>query len=115
MKLVGHGNSLDTWNYISEFRIFGYRHKNPADYEQLMVKIYPNPANELVNIQIDEPSFVPDFIKIVTLAGKIIYHEKADPDIRYLQIPIDFRQGIYIVQMGIGDLTMFTQKLVVNQ
>ena len=45
IKLVGQGNSLDNWNFISEFRIFGFRHKNPTSYEDLIVKIYPNPAS----------------------------------------------------------------------
>jgi hypothetical protein len=114
IKLVGQGNSLDSWNFISEFRILGFRHKNPTSYEDLIVKIYPNPACEKVNVIIDEPAFNPDFIKIVSLAGKILYSDKVDPDVRQLQIPIDFRQGVYLVQMGTGSLTMFTQKLVVT-
>ena len=114
VKLVGQGNSADKWNYIAEFRIFGYRHKNPVDYEDQIVKIYPNPAHELVNILIDEPTFVPDFIKIVSLTGKTIFDSKVDPDIKQFQIPIDFKQGIYVVQMGTGDLTVFTQKLIVS-
>ena len=113
IKLVGQGNSLDNWNFISEFRIFGFRHKNPARYEDLIVKIYPNPASEMFNILIDEPSFNPDFINIVSLTGKILYTEKIDPEIRQLQVPVNFRPGIYIVQMGIGEVTVFTQKLVV--
>jgi hypothetical protein len=114
VKLVGQGNSLDSWNYISEFRIFGYKHKNPVDYEEQSVKIYPNPAHELVNILIDEPTFMPDFIKIASLTGKVIYDDKVDPYIRQFQIPIDFKQGIYIVQMGTGDITTFTQKIIVT-
>jgi uncharacterized repeat protein (TIGR02059 family) len=114
VKLVGQGNSTDKWNYIAEFRIFGRRHKNPVDYEEQIVKIYPNPAHELVNILIDEPTFMPDFIKIASLTGKVIYDDKVDPYIRQFQIPIDFKQGIYIVQMGTGDITMFTQKIIVT-
>jgi hypothetical protein len=63
VKLVGQGNSTDTWNYIGEFRIFGYKHKNPADYEELLVKIYPNPARKFFNILIDE-RHQSDFIKL---------------------------------------------------
>lgn len=115
MKFVGLGNSLDKWNYISEFRIFGYRHKDLVDYEDQIVKIYPNPAKEIVNIRIDEPAFVPDFIKIVDLTGKHLYDDKVDPDIRQLQIPLDFKHGIYIIQMGTGNIIMFAQKLVVEK
>jgi uncharacterized repeat protein (TIGR02059 family) len=115
IKLVGQGNSVDSWNYISEFRIFGNKHKNPPDYEEQIVKIYPNPAHQLVNVLIDEQSFMPDFIQIVSLTGKVIYNNKIDPGIRQFQIPVDFKQGIYIIQMGTGDITLFTQKLIVSQ
>jgi uncharacterized repeat protein (TIGR02059 family) len=114
VKLIGQGNSVDKWNYISEFRIFGYRHKNPADYEEQIVKIYPNPAHELINILIDESTFVPDFIKIISLTGKVIFNGKINLGTRQLQIPIDFKRGIYVVQMGTGDLTVFTQKIIVT-
>jgi uncharacterized repeat protein (TIGR02059 family) len=114
VKLVGQGNSADKWNYFAEFRIFGLRHNNPVDYENQIVKIFPNPAHEQVNIKIDEPTFVPDFIKIVSLAGKIIYDSKVDPGTEQFQIPVDFKEGIYVVQMGTGSLTVFTQKLIVT-
>lgn len=113
LKFVGLGNSVDTWNYISEFRVFGYRHKNRADYEDLIVKLYPNPARELVNIRIDDDGFNPDFVRILTLDGKVIYSDIVDPLVRNFQIPVNFTHGVYIVQMGTGNITMFTQKLVV--
>jgi hypothetical protein len=114
VKLVGQGNSVDQWNYIAEFGIFGHRHKNPVDYEDQIVKIYPNPAHKLVTILIDEPTFIPDFVKIVSLTGKVLFDSKVAPEIRQLQIPIDFKQGIYVVQMGTGGMTLFTQKLIVS-
>lgn len=113
IKLAGLGNSADTWNYISEFNIFGYEHKKTSDYEDQIVKIYPNPARELVNVLIDEPTFFPDFIKILSLTGNIIYDNIVDPGVRQFQIPTDFNEGIYVLQMGTGEITMFTQKLIV--
>jgi len=115
VKLIGQGNSVDSWNYISEFRIFGYRHKNPSNYENLMVKIYPNPARDVVNILIDDPSFNPDFINIVSLTGTILHTEKIDPGTRQFQVPLNFKAGIYIVQMGTDEMTMFTQKLIISR
>ncbi len=113
LKFVGLGNSIDSWNYISEFRIFGYRHKNRADYEDLIVKLYPNPAREIVNVKIDNAEFNPDFIKILTLDGKVMYSDIVDPMVRDFQVPVNFTHGVYIVQMGMGNITMFTQKLIV--
>jgi len=114
VKIVGLGNATDDWNYISELIIFGHKHRNPADYEEHIVKLYPNPAREMVNIRIDEPTFNPDFIRIHTLAGKLIFTDEIDPLNRELQIPVNFKPGIYIVQMGTGEITVFTQKLVVT-
>jgi len=115
VKVIGQGNDADQWNYISEFGIFGYRHKNPQDYEDQAVKIYPNPAYETVNILIDEETFNPDFIKIITLTGKTVYDNKIDPGIRQFQVPVSFRTGIYIIMMGKEEMTMFTQKLIVSR
>ena len=114
VKLVGHSNSVDNWNYISEFRIFGYKHRIPTSYEEQPVKIYPNPAHEFINIRIDETTLNPDFIRIINLSGKIVFQDKVNPDVKDFQIPINLIQGVYIVQMGSGKLTLFTQKLIVS-
>lgn len=114
VKLAGRTNSLDSWNYISEFKIFGYRQRNPTSYEDQPVKFYPNPALEFVNIRIDDSTFKPDFIRIINMSGKVVFQDKMNPDARDLQIPLNLKQGIYIVQMGSSDFTLFTQKLVVN-
>jgi len=78
------------------------------------VKLYPNPASDLVNVRIEDMNLKPDFIRIVNLTGKVVFEDELDPEIRDFQVPIDFKQGIYIVQMGSGELTYFAQKLVVN-
>ena len=114
IRLVGHSNSSDSWNHISEFKVFGFRHRNPLSFEEQPVKLYPNPASESVNIRIDDATMKPDFIRILNLTGKIVFEGKVDPEITDLQIPINFKGGVYIVQLGSGNLTLFTQKLVVN-
>jgi uncharacterized repeat protein (TIGR02059 family) len=114
IKVIGHGNTTDAWNYISEFRIFGYKHKNPTSYEEQPVKIYPNPAKNYFNVRIDETSVVNDFLRIVSLTGKILFQEKIDPGVSEFRVPINLLKGIYLIQMGAGNLTLFSQKLVVS-
>jgi hypothetical protein len=114
IKLIGHCNSLDTWNYISEFMIFGYKHKNPSTYEEQPVKIYPNPAQDFFNVKIEESSVVHDFIRIISLTGKILFQEKIDPAVNEFQVPINLLKGIYLIQLGSGYITGFSQKLVIE-
>jgi hypothetical protein len=113
IKLVGHSNSGDSWNYISEFKIFGYKHRKPSSYEEQPVKIYPNPAHDYINIRIDEPTLVTDFIRICNLSGKAVFQHEINPDIREYQFPINLHNGIYILQLLSHNLIQFTQKLVI--
>jgi hypothetical protein len=115
IKLVGQSNSVDTWNYISELKLFGFGHRALAFKEQSQIIIYPNPVNEYINISIKEQALTPDFIRIINLSGKVMLEEMLEPDIKELQIPINLFNGVYIVQMGSGDITLFTQKLIVNK
>ena len=113
VKLVGHCNSADSWNYISEFKIFGYKQRKPLSYEEQPVKIYPNPAHDFINIRIDEPTFVADFIRICNLSGKVIFKNEINPNTRELQFPLNLHEGIYILQLLSHNLILFTQKLVI--
>ncbi len=114
VKLVGLSNSADSWNYISELTIFGYGHRLPTSYEQQPVKIFPNPASTFINVRIEETTMAPDFIRIVSLSGKIVFEDMISPDLKEFIIPINLIRGIYIVQIGKGVLTLCTQKLIVN-
>jgi hypothetical protein len=115
IKLIGQGNSIDTWNCISELKIFGYKHRYPSNYEDQPVKIYPNPAHELINIRIDDPTLKPDFIRIINLSGGIVFQDKMNMDAKELQIHFNLIDGTYIVQIGTGNVTFFTQKLIVGK
>jgi len=114
IKLAGLGNSTDSWNYISELKIFGYRHTNSLAYESLAAKIYPNPAKERLTIRIDNSALIPDFIQLIDFSGSVIYRNEVDQDLREFTIPIHAKSGAYIVQLGAGDLPLFTQKLIIE-
>ena len=115
VKFVGHGNLANSWNYISEFRIFGKDLRNPSDFDKQIVKVYPNPATSYTNIRIDDQNFSPDYLRIISLAGKIVMEEELDPALREFKVPLDLIKGIYIIQMGKGSVTMFTQKLIISK
>ena len=114
IKIIGHGNSTDTWNYISEFRIFGYKHKSPTSYEEQPVKIYPNPASNYFNVRIDETSVVYDFLRIISLTGKVLLQHKIDPGVTEFSVAISLLKGVYLIEIGSENVIDFCQKLVVS-
>jgi uncharacterized repeat protein (TIGR02059 family) len=80
----------------------------------LIVNIYPNPANEYLNLSIEEsPVYGPLFIKIIDLSGQVCFDGVLDSTIDFINIPINLETGMYIVQIGSGALTMYSQKLIV--
>jgi uncharacterized protein YjdB len=115
IKITGRGNNFDTWNYISELKIYGYRHKNVPFYESLPVHIFPNPASESITIKLTGsiPEF--DYLHIISLSGKIIYTFKIEHGSPEFTIPVSFKDGVYLVEMGNGNGTLFTQKLIVKR
>jgi uncharacterized repeat protein (TIGR02059 family) len=87
---------------------------NVADPAAPAVKIFPNPANEFINIRIIDPALVPDFIRIINLLGVEVLHDIVNPDVREFQIPVNLLHvGIYVVQIGTDNKTQFSQKLAV--
>ncbi|MDX9946214.1 MAG: T9SS type A sorting domain-containing protein [Bacteroidales bacterium] len=78
------------------------------------VNIYPNPATDHINISIPERTEVIDYIRIVNLSGKDVFHSKVDPDVREIQIRINMPPGFYFVMMGLNNHPYFTEKLVIK-
>jgi hypothetical protein len=90
VKYVGHGNSLNSWNYISKLKIFGSPGKNSISDagEKRKVIVYPNPASDFLSISIEEPTLQPDFIRIIDFSGKIVYEKAIYPAIKNVQFPL---------------------------
>ena len=68
--MVGLGNTNNSGSYISEITIL----VNPiaySDLEENIIKIFPNPARNFVNIQLEEPLSYYCHFKIFDLNGKL--------------------------------------------
>ncbi|NSW95720.1 MAG: discoidin domain-containing protein, partial [Bacteroidales bacterium] len=115
VKLIGHSNAANNWNYISEFQIFGRYVRENRNKDNGQVVIYPNPARDLVNVMIIETALPPDLLRIVSMTGKVVYESKIEPDMKEFQIPVDLINGLYIIQLESGTVTVSAQKLIINK
>jgi len=115
IKLVGHGNSLDSWNKFSEIKVFGSDGGNSAKsaYNSGLVTIYPNPVKELLNLLILEPSSDTQSMRIYNSSGSLCLEKALDPGINYFNFPLSLKPGIYIVKILQSGLITHTQKLIV--
>ena len=118
LKYVGHGNTINTWNYISEFKIFGSSMKNPgaANPEKINLIIYPNPAKDFFYISIDEPSLQPIKVRIIDFSGKIVFEDSMlSPGFKNIQIPDNLYSGIYVVEVISGSAKLGSQILIIKR
>jgi uncharacterized repeat protein (TIGR02059 family) len=87
---------------------------NVASVIVASVKVFPNPTSKLITITIDDPSLIIDFIRILDLSGKVIVHNKVNPNEKEFKVLLNLRNGVYIVQLGSGDNTLVNRKLIVS-
>jgi hypothetical protein len=72
------------------------------------LKVYPNPANSMINIQINQSGLV----RILDLTGRVVKAENMDAGERILSID-DLPKGLYFVQLNNQQGTL-SQRLVVE-
>jgi uncharacterized repeat protein (TIGR02059 family) len=113
IKFIGHGNSKDAMNTISEFTLFGVP-SNVNTGEKDFV-LYPNPAGDFFNIATHEQIIAPDFVRIFDLSGKIVYENFYESGPLNVQIPSYIKSGVYLVTLSSGSVTLFVQQIVINR
>ncbi len=82
--------------------------------ESTAIKIFPNPANDIVNIDLDASHTGFHTLTMTDMAGKLLYSRELnnlDPNLQ-LQTN-DYPKGIYLIKLT-GVNQTFTQKLVIE-
>jgi uncharacterized repeat protein (TIGR02059 family) len=112
LKLVGRTNSLNTWNYFSEIKIYGTYSENAFSVNP-GITIYPNPANDYFNISVEGNVLNPEIITLTDLSGRTLLTDIMNQGITNVPIPAHFKSGVYIVRFISGDIILWTQKIVI--
>jgi uncharacterized repeat protein (TIGR02059 family) len=95
--------------------------KNPTT-EKIQMTVYPNPVHQIINILFDysgtfsiqDATMSSQIIRIFDFSGKLFIEKLLEAGILNIQIPINLKPGIYIVQMLSGGLILATEKIIVN-
>lgn len=115
IKFVGHGNSDDDWNYLSEFKVFGFSGEDMAGTKDpfLNITIYPNPTRQDINALIHDEYTKPVILRIFDTTGKLYIEKHLEPGINNINIPLKLKAGIYIVRFFSGIIPVNTQKILI--
>jgi hypothetical protein len=78
------------------------------------IKVYPNPAREFFRITVYEPDFKPASFRIIDSSGRIIYQDLLDQGVATVQIPSQFRAGVYIINVLSRGLPLYSKRLIIT-
>lgn len=80
------------------------------------MKIFPNPFSDVFNIKITNAKRADYELKILNIIGEVIYVENGNLDKgkQLLTIPFHHNNGVYFVQMRIGEM-IITQKIMKHE
>jgi uncharacterized repeat protein (TIGR02059 family) len=114
VKFVGHGNTTDLTNFISEFKVFGYSQGSSLPGKEIEFNLYPNPAHDYFNILLSEPVSGAITVRIQNMSGQIVYENLEGSDINLIYVPFNLGPGVYIVDLYSEGLIIGVMKLIVN-
>lgn len=116
LRIIGHGNSDDDWNSLTEIKINLGADVSACSqtFDDEEIKLYPNPTVDLsFNIDLSEYSIQDEFnVSILDVAGKVIYKDTVRGghlhQINALQVA-----GLYLVKAQ-SKVACFSEKLIVR-
>ncbi len=85
----------------------------PPPEEELTVRIFPSPVGEYITIHIlGTPITTSHFIRFYDTSGELIYEGTLKTNAS--NIPISFPAGVYLVDIGLGNEVLYSQRIVLN-
>ena len=83
---------------------------NTQDYKELPITIYPNPTNNILNIDISDASVQIKNVHLIDVYGKIIYSNKTTKLIRVK----DFAKGLYFLSITTKEHNKIVKKIIIK-
>lgn len=83
----------------------------PENIKNNDLRIYPNPAKEMVTLEVPENSTA---FEIVNIQGQVVYRQDIDALYNEIKLHPDFSSGIYFIKVYQNNNNTATEKLIVN-
>ena len=115
---VSDENHMNTHfsNYIdasADFSEIPCETMNIASFDN-QFRIYPNPANSIINVKMNDQSTL-DKIEVFNLNGRKISRKKINADNKSIQFDvINLSSGLYFIKLSNNQSKTFTKKLIIS-
>jgi len=73
-----------------------------------VMKVYPNPGNDKITIEISEPNFHSGLLEVLNCTGTIVYAEDFTSNRKEISIGF-LENGIYLVRVRTGQSVFVTK------
>jgi Secretion system C-terminal sorting domain/SprB repeat len=95
--------------------VYGVTGINPVAEEMPQINLYPNPANSLININIQSPKAINGRIEVLDMTGQVVYTTQANIGGHYnLGLnTANFSAGIYVLQLS-SETTAVHERFVIT-
>jgi len=101
------------WGYTKTFTSSPPACRLSNDIDDNSINVYPNPANELVSVDIAGDIAKGSTVSIYNVAGKQVQANALMPEQKSIQLDVEgLTNGIYLIEVNTGDKN-YTQKLTI--
>ncbi|MEO6685867.1 MAG: T9SS type A sorting domain-containing protein [Dyadobacter sp.] len=104
------GNNYYRLKMIDKDETFAFSSIKNVEFENINLKIYPNPVADQLTIKMSNWANV-NTVRLISLTGNIVYDSGKTP-LQYINVT-NLKQGIYIMKIGKTDGSWAAQKIVV--
>lgn len=99
LRIVGHGNSINTWNSITEVNFSNSITGNNTLSTSNLFEVYPNPAQNFLKIKLSERiKNKGEILQILNSAGEVVFEQKINEDHEFFIDTQNFSSGIYFIK-----------------
>ena len=114
LGVAGQWNDVDDSNNLYYIIEYPAGSNNIEESEDTGLKIYPNPANDVINIQLPSNASPNTNFKLYSLTGELIIQEDVLSAGNVISVA-DLPDGIYFVHFYSKEMILQTEKIVVKK
>lgn len=110
-KYISTASEATTWE-VDDIQILAYNNVGINENLNNACNIYPNPANDIINIELNNNSY--SIINIISIDGKIVMEKNIENANQKFDVS-NLKSGIYFIRLTNANNNNIVKKLIINK